>query len=1060
MKLSFLRRKKFWKRLILLTVFAPILLFIVVVGIVYWKQDAIVQEVLSTFNKDFKGEIVIEDSHVSPFENFPYISVDLDHLKIYETKSDHAEPVVSIEDVYIGFDLWTLLSGNYDIKVIELKEGFIHVVQHTNGELNIVKAFSTEKEIEDPAEEFNMHLKAIELINIDIYKLNEANELMVESFVDHADISLKTNDEQIIAGLEAEMELNVIIEGDTTFFKHKDLVVNSEMEYRKEEETVMISPSDLDLENAHFKWDGVIDIANDFYLNLNLSGGKKNFDMFMAFAPEEMYPIIERYENAGDIAFLLRVVGKSTPEEVPMIYATFSCEDAYFKNNRSNKRLDSLNFAGFFTNNGEPGIENMEFSLNDFSARPEAGSFAADLSVKDFESPDIEMSLDADFDLNFLARFLELQGLSDMHGKVGMHMKFHDIIDLSRPEKSIEKLNEAYYAELTVEDLGFETERLDVPLDELNTHVVMDGHEAVIEYLNIKAGQSDVALSGHLSDLPAILHHTDETVIADLEISSKRIDLKELTTTSDTSKKPVDEQIDDLRTKFKFVSSARNFTESPNLPRGEFFIEELYADLQHYPHTLHDFHADFFIEDSNFRIVDFSGFIDASDFHFDGKLYDYERWLEEHPKGDTKIDFDWTSDQLQLEDLLAYQGENYVPEDYRHEVLKKLKLHGTVDLHFDDGLQSADFYLTEVGAKMKMHPFKLEKMNGRFHYEDDHLLIEEMSAKIGRSVFEVDMNYYLGEDKAIQKRDNHFGMRAKRLDFDQLFSYESAPDELADDPSEHEEVFNIYTLPFSTMTIDLDIDQLNYHRYLLSDVHGRMRTTPDHYVYIDTFKLNAAGGMMRFSGYFNGSNKDEIYFSPDMVIDGMDLDQLMFKFENFGQDHLVSENLHGTLTAQITGQIHMHADLVPIIDDSEIHMDVEVLNGRLVNYAPIVDLKEYFVDKNVYDVRFDTLKNHIDIKNGEIVIPNMTINSTLGYMVISGNQDMNYNMDYFIRVPLKLVAGTGFKKLFGRKKEEVDPNQEDEIEYLSADKKTPFINLHIVGDETDYKVTLGKDKRK
>ena len=94
MKFSFLKRKKFWKRLIILTVIAPVLLFALVVGVVYWKQDAIVQEVISTFNEDFRGEIEILDSHVSPFENFPYISVDLDHVKIYETKEDRKDHCV------------------------------------------------------------------------------------------------------------------------------------------------------------------------------------------------------------------------------------------------------------------------------------------------------------------------------------------------------------------------------------------------------------------------------------------------------------------------------------------------------------------------------------------------------------------------------------------------------------------------------------------------------------------------------------------------------------------------------------------------------------------------------------------------------------------------------------------------------------------------------------------------------------------------------------------------------------------------------------------------------
>ena len=151
--------------------------------------------------------------------------------------------------------------------------------------------------------------------------------------------------------------------------------------------------------------------------------------------------------------------------------------------------------------------------------------------------------------------------------------------------------------------------------------------------------------------------------------------------------------------------------------------------------------------------------------------------------------------------------------------------------------------------------------------------------------------------------------------------------------------------------------------------------------------------------------------------------------------------------------------MVPILDDSEVHMDVLVVDGRLVDFAPIVDMKDYFVEKNVHSVKFDTLQNHIDFTNGVINIPNMSINSTLGYIEISGTQDMDYNMEWYMRVPLKLVAGTGFKMLFGKNEDEVDPDQEDEIEYRAPGKKQAMVNVKIIGDEEDYEVSLGKDKR-
>ena len=39
--------------------------------------------------------------------------------------------------------------------------------------------------------------------------------------------------------------------------------------------------------------------------------------------------------------------------------------------------------------------------------------------------------------------------------------------------------------------------------------------------------------------------------------------------------------------------------------------------------------------------------------------------------------------------------------------------------------------------------------------------------------------------------------------------------------------------------------------------------------------------------------------------------------------------------------------MVPIVDDSEIHLDFKVLSGKLENFGPMEYLAEYFADKNV-----------------------------------------------------------------------------------------------------------------
>jgi hypothetical protein len=122
-------------------------------------------------------------------------------------------------------------------------------------------------------------------------------------------------------------------------------------------------------------------------------------------------------------------------------------------------------------------------------------------------------------------------------------------------------------------------------------------------------------------------------------------------------------------------------------------------------------------------------------------------------------------------------------------------------------------------------------------------------------------------------------------------------------------------------------------------------------------------------------------------------------------------------------------------------------------------MSSYFADKNLSMVRFDTLRNSLTFKNGILIIPDMNINSSLGYMEIAGQQSMDTHMEYYLRIPLKLVTQVGFHMLFGKKKEEVDPDQVDAIEYRDKDKKIRFMNIRITGTPDDYKVALGKAKK-
>ena len=1034
----------------------PLTIFITATSVIYFMQDQLVQELLLTANADFNGQLEIKESHIAPFANFPNTSIDLEEVSIYEgkQKSIHKR-IAHFDDIYIGFNIWSILRGDVEIRSIQLDNGNVKMVQYRDGSLNITNALSSKEPIKKTNETFNLDLKSIELNEVDISKSNLASGVHVDAYITEATSSLKTKNDHTFIGLNSRFVLSLNMNGASTFIKRKHFSIDTEFDLNEKTNILNLSPTEVQVEKASFGLNGSVKLNNDMDLDLRFHGNKPNFDLFLAFAPQELQSTLEQFDNKGKIFFEARVKGPSANGKSPAVHARFGCKEGFFNNLASGKKLDNIGFRGTFSNGIKRDLSTMRFELENFTAKPEAGIFKGKLKVQNFSSPDIDMNLHSDFDLEFLTKFLNNRELNGLTGRVVLNMNFHDIIDFNAPEKSIERLNESYFTELLIDDLSFNSPDLPVPLENLDLKATIKGHKARLENLDIRAGSTDLHIDGDISDLPAIIHHTNDPVNCNLNISSKLLAINELTRNNNDQVSIIDEEIKNLSLKLLFKSTARAFTESPNLPVGEFFIENLYAKFKHYPHTLHDFRADVLIDNQNFRVIDFSGLIDQSDFHFSGSLVNYGLWFKEQLKGDTKIEFDLTSKHFHLDDVFTYKGEKFVPEEYRHEEVKDLKLHGMTTLHFDKGLQATNVQISNFQGGFKLHKLRFEDFNGAILYANNLLQIKNLSGKMGHSSFSADLKYHFNDNEA----PHYLRIKAAHLDIDELLKYNVSSSTAAAPKTkiDHDAGFSLYDLAFPNMDFVFDINHLNYHHHQMDHFKANIRMKKNHLIHIDQMNFDAAGGHFDMRATLSGADKKHIYLQPKITVKNIDLDRFMVKFENFGQDYLVSENLHGKFTGQLTGKIHLHADLTPKIDDSELSISMVVINGRLENYAPMQALATYFQDKNVNKVAFDTLENTLSIKKGIMSIPLMTINSSLGFMELTGEQrlDEKMTMNYVIGVPWKMIGAVAGQKLF--KKSKTTNADSDAIQY--REKNARFVYIKVSGDIDNYSFDLAKKPR-
>jgi len=276
--------------------------------------------------------------------------------------------------------------------------------------------------------------------------------------------------------------------------------------------------------------------------------------------------------------------------------------------------------------------------------------------------------------------------------------------------------------------------------------------------------------------------------------------------------------------------------------------------------------------------------------------------------------------------------------------------------------------------------------------------------------------------------------------------------------SAHADAFNIFSIPFINFNAAVDIGRIKYRHLGLKNLSTKIRMMANQQLYLDTFGIELAGGKIGARAHFNGSDPNKIYLKSRIRVDNVNLEKLMLKLDYLGQDYVINKNIKGRLSGQVKCYIQIHPDGTPIMDNSEAQIDVNIYDGELDNFTPIQAMSSYFNNKNLNMVRFDTLRNILTFKNNTLSIPTMNINSSLGFLEISGSQAMDKHMEYYLRIPLKLVTQVGFRKLFGKKQEDVDPDQVDAIQYRDMDKKVHFINLKITGTPDDYKMGLGKSK--
>lgn len=222
-----------------------------------------------------------------------------------------------------------------------------------------------------------------------------------------------------------------------------------------------------------------------------------------------------------------------------------------------------------------------------------------------------------------------------------------------------------------------------------------------------------------------------------------------------------------------------------------------------------------------------------------------------------------------------------------------------------------------------------------------------------------------------------------------------------------------------TLNMNLISKEFNVGKFTATDLSGRL--------IMDAFKIQAdrlhfksqQGDVQGKAGVYR-FGENQFGFRSEFDARKLDITELFQTFDNFSQDFLRAEHISGVANLKVEVQTFCDSVLNLNLPSLTASVDLEVLNGKLKDFKPLMNIADevhqkrmmrLFIDtdelrKRLQNVAFDTIRNEISIRNQVVSIPAMAIRSSAIDINAEGTHHfdnrINYSLDFALSEILQL----------------------------------------------------------
>lgn len=475
----------------------------------FFYSEQIKNILLTELDNNIKEEVTVDikNVHLTWWAHFPNISLELKDVTISQEIRKQQDTLINMKEIGLGLDISQLLSNDFTIEKIFLKQGKVDL-KLFDGKFNNYSIFN-KKTKDSTSTQITFELEKVDIKKVEFSYQDLREKHLYNVFFKDNTLKLKYSDDRTESKIQGGLMINKIIIKGNEYFSNRPVNTNIKLIHDTKRNKFRLNNSSITINGGRFDLDGHF-IANEKQeLDLSFKAHESKISVLSSLIPNSIAQEINKYKTKGNVYFDGKIKGYLMHHSSPAIDVNFGFKNASFYDPETKQNITQANLRGTFTNGRLRNSISTKLFIDDFSAKIQGGTARGNFKYINFSDPQVDINLEADVPFASLINLIGKDHFNSPKGQLIAKVNLKAPLKLLLTDRQNPKI--VSKGELKIENVSFGINNSDLDCKNINGHFLINKTDLGIINFGGSAGKSDFKIDGIINQfLPFVFGYGDE----------------------------------------------------------------------------------------------------------------------------------------------------------------------------------------------------------------------------------------------------------------------------------------------------------------------------------------------------------------------------------------------------------------------------------------------------------------------------------------------------------------------------------------------------------------------